>query len=242
MDAFERVKGLIGQDNYNKIKKSSVILFGVGGVGGFVAEALVRSGVGSLTVVDDDTVSVTNINRQIIATVNTVGKLKTDALKERLLTINPDLKLVLINKFVLSENVGEFELNDYDYVIDAVDTVSAKIAVIERAKKANVRVISCMGTGNKLDPLSLKVCDIKNTQNCPLARVMRRELKKREISGVKVVYSQEDKIKPLGGDDQVKFEEKGTAGRVAPQSMIFVPATAGLVIASQVIKDLIGEL
>ncbi len=240
MQAFDRVKRLVGDDGYNKLKNSSVLLFGLGGVGGYVAEALVRSGIGAITMVDNDTVSVTNINRQIIASRSTVGELKTTLVEQRLLDVNPNVKIKSLSLFVLPENLDDIDFNGYDYIIDAIDTVSAKIAIIERAKRQGVKIISCMGTGGKLDPLSLRVADLSKTQNCPLARVMRRELKKRGITDVKVVYSVEQSI--ANENSEATVESKGAQNRPAPASMIFVPATAGLVIASQVVKDLIGEL
>lgn len=239
MDSFDRVIGLIGKNAFDKLQNSSVILFGVGGVGGFVAEALVRSGVGSLTVVDNDTVSVTNINRQIIADTLSVGQDKVSVIKARLLNINPKLNIDCVNAFVLPDNIGQIDFGKFNYVIDAVDTVSAKIAIIESAKKVGVKVITCMGTAGKLDTLKIRVADVSKTDVCPLARVMRRELKKRQITGVKAVYSIEEQN--VVGDKDVALESKGNCGRVSIPSMIFVPATAGLTIASEVIKDLIGE-
>ncbi len=228
MQTFERVKLLIGEQGYQKLKKAHVAVFGVGGVGGYVVEALVRSGIGEITIFDNDIVSESNINRQIIATVDNVGKSKVDVVKTRLLDINPKIKVNVNQVFYLPENADNYPFNGYDYVIDAVDTVSAKLEIILRAVKENIKIISCMGTGGKLSPLSLKIADIKQTKNCPLARVMRRELKKRNINDLKVIYSEEQ---PSGD-----FGE-----RKSPPSMIFVPATAGLVIASEVVKDLISR-
>lgn len=239
MDTFLRVQALIGKDAYNKLKNSSVALFGVGGVGGFVAEALVRSGIGQITLIDNDVIAQSNANRQIIAFSINVGKNKVDVMKERLLCINPSLKVNTLKTFYLPENADEIDLSAFDYVIDAVDTVSAKIEIIKRAKEKGVPVISCMGTGGKLDPTRLRVGKIEQTKVCPLARVMRRELKQRNIFDVKVVWSEEEGVKSLldGQEELVKAD-----GKTAPPSMIFVPATAGLIIAEQVVMDLIkGE-
>ena len=232
MKAFNRVENLIGGENLQILNTSSVAVFGVGGVGGFICEAIVRSGIGEIAVFDSDVVDETNINRQIIATVDSVGKDKVDVVKERLLSINPTLKINTYKVFYLPENASQFDLSKYDYIVDAVDTVSAKIEIIARAKALNKRVISCMGTGGKLQIEGLQVADIKQTSGCPLARVMRRELKKRNISDVKVVYSTEDAQKNCTDD--------GESDRVPP-SMIFVPAVAGLYIAREVVFDLINK-
>ena len=232
MKAFNRVENLIGGENLQILNTSSVAVFGVGGVGGFICEALVRSGIGEIAVFDSDVVDETNINRQIIATVDSVGKDKVDVVKERLLSINPTLKINTYKVFYLPENASQFDLSKYDYIVDAVDTVSAKIEIIARAKALNKRVISCMGTGGKLQIEGLKVVDVSQTSGCPLARVMRRELKKRNISDVKVVYSTEDAQKNCTDD--------GESDRVPP-SMIFVPAVAGLYIAREVVFDLINK-
>ncbi len=230
MRIFERSKSLIGEKAVNLLQERCVCLFGVGGVGGFVAESLVRSGVGSLIVVDGDVVKESNFNRQIIADINTLNKSKVEVLKRRLLDINPNLKIRAINCFYLPETADTVDLTGVSYIVDAVDTVTAKIEIIKRAKELNIPVISCMGTGGKTDILSLKVADISKTEGCPLARVMRRELKARGIQNVKVVYSKE----------QVKganIKEDGV-NKNSPSSMIFVPATAGLLIAKEVVFDL----
>ena len=232
MKAFNRVENLIGSESLQILQSSSVAVFGVGGVGGFICEALVRSGIGEITVFDSDVVDETNINRQIIATVDTVGKDKVEVIKERLLSINPALKINTYKVFYLPENASQFDLSKYDYIVDAVDTVSAKIEIIARSKALGKSVISCMGTGGKLQIEGLKVSDITKTSGCPLARVMRRELKKRNISDVKVVYSIEDAQKNCNND--------GADDRVPP-SMIFVPAVAGLYIAREVVFDLINK-
>ena len=238
MQTFSRIQMLIGSSNLEKLKNASVAVFGIGGVGGFTAEALARSGVGALAIFDADAVSISNINRQIIATQNTVGRDKVQVMKERLLSINPDMKIAANKVFYLAQNADEFDLSSYDYIVDAVDTISAKIEIIMRAKKANVPVISCMGTGGKLDMSALKVADVEKTSGCPLARVMRRELKKRGITGVKVVYSQE---KVSFDQEERDDAEKTNAGRPVPPSMIFVPATAGLMLAKEVVFDIIGK-
>lgn len=234
MSAFNRVENLIGKENLQRLSKSSVAVFGVGGVGSFVAEALVRSGIGKLAVFDGDVVDETNLNRQLIATQSTIGMDKVQAVKERLMDINPNLELTLQKIFYLKENADQIDLSQFDYVVDAVDTVSAKIEIIIRAKKLNVPIISCMGTGGKLQMDKLKVADIYQTSGCPLARVMRRELKKHCAENLKVVYSQES----------VAFwqtDDKKADGKTAPPSMIFVPATAGLMIAREVVLDLIKD-
>ena len=231
MKAFKRVENLIGSESLQVLQTSSVAIFGVGGVGVFVAEALVRSGIGEIAVFDSDIVDETNINRQIIATTNSVGKDKVEVIKQRLLSINPDLKIESYKVFYLPENANDFDLSKYDYIVDAVDTVSAKIEIISRAKALGKAVISCMGTGGKLQIEGLKVADISQTSGCPLARVMRRELKKRNINDVKVVYSTEDAQKNCTDNFDV--------GERVPPSMIFVPAVAGLYIAREVAFDLI---
>ena len=229
---FSRTEILLGNDALLRLKNARVAIFGVGGVGGYVCEALARSGVGSFTLVDKDKVSISNINRQIIATLDTVGMDKTAVMKDRILSINKEAKLEIYNMFYLPENKDQFDFTKFDYVIDCVDTVSAKISIIEEAKRNNIMVISSMGAGNKLDPTGFIVSDINQTSVCPLARVMRYELKKRNIKGVKVVYSKE---KPVEGERIIDAE----SGKVIPGSIAFVPSVCGLVIASEVIKDLI---
>lgn len=238
MDTFSRVKLLIGSENYQKLKNSSVAVFGVGGVGGYTVEALARSGVGRIAVFDSDTVAKSNINRQIIATEDSVGLDKVDVVKARLLSINPEIKVDCFKVFYLPENADSFDLSGYDYVVDAVDTVTAKIEIIKRAKDVGVPVISCMGTGGKIDPTKLTVADIEKTEGCPLARVMRRELKKRAIKDVKVVYSKDAVIR-FDNDDKL---EKIDGVKVAPASMIFVPASAGILIAKEVVFDIINGI
>lgn len=231
LNRFSRTEILIGEEALNALKKARVAIFGIGGVGGYTAEALVRSGIGHFDLIDNDTVSLTNINRQIIATTSTIGKYKTDVMKERMLDINPDVEVVLHPCFFLPENKDKFDFSKYDYVVDAVDTVTAKLTIIEEAKRAGVPVISCMGAGNKLDATQFEVADIAKTSVCPLAKVMRRELKKRDIEHIKVVYSKEEAKKPL-----MDIEDGNK--RATPGSIAFVPSVAGLILAGEVIKDL----
>ena len=228
---FERTALLIGEEKVEKLKKAHVAVFGIGGVGGYVVEALCRSGVGTLTLIDKDTVSESNINRQIIALSSTVGRLKTEVAAERAKQINPDICVHTKNVFYLPETEKEFDFSTFDYVVDAIDTVSGKLSIIQRSTEAKVPVISSMGTGNKLDPTAFKVADISKTSVCPLARVMRRELKKRGIERVKVIYSEEEP------KDSKAVDEK--SGKTIPASIAFVPSVAGLIIAGEVIKDLI---
>ena len=232
---FIRTEMLIGEEGLNTLLSSRVCVFGVGGVGGYTVEALARSGVGRIDLVDADTVCESNINRQIIATHKTLGMYKVDAEKERILEINPGCEVNVFRMFYLPENAGEIDMSVYDYVVDAVDTVTAKIEIIKRAKEAGIPVISSMGAANKLDPTAFEVADIYKTQVCPLAKVMRRELKKRGIESLKVVYSREEAIKPL------QLEEEETGRRVTPASIAFVPSVAGLIVAGEVIKDLINS-
>lgn len=233
MEKFLRTENLIGKENLKKLKNSRVAIFGIGGVGGYVAEALVRSGIGAIDIIDNDMVDITNINRQIIATVSTVGKLKTDVMEQRILEINPEIKIVKHNLFYNSDTAGNFDFTKYNYIVDAIDTVTSKIELILRANACNTPIISSMGTGNKLNPAELEVADIYKTSVCPLARVMRYELKKRGIKKLKVIYSKEEPIKP-------KITEEAN-GRHIPASSSFVPAAAGLIIASEVVKDIINK-
>lgn len=229
---YQRTEQLLGSDNINKLKNARVAVFGIGGVGGYAVEGLARTGIGAIDLIDNDTVSITNLNRQIIATQNTLGTLKTEAAKERILSINPEIDVMTHNLFYSAETAESFDLSIYDYVIDAIDTVSAKLELISRCKALNIPIISSMGTGNKLDATKLEVTDIFKTSVCPLARVMRYELKKRGIKKLKVVYSKEEPIKPT-----VQGEEHG---RHIPASAVFVPAAAGFILASEVVKDIIG--
>lgn len=235
-EQFLRTLMLIGNEGFEKLQKSRVAIFGVGGVGGFAFEALVRSGVGCIDIIDNDFISMSNINRQIIATHKNVGKYKVDVLQERALEINPDVTINTYKTFVLDSNISEFDFSEYDYVIDALDTVNAKIAIVCEATKYNIPVISSMGTGNKLNPLDLKVTDINKTKICPLARVMRYELKKKGIKNLKVVYSEEE-VKP----NISNYNETKENGRPVPSSIAFVPSVCGLIIASEVVKDIINK-
>ena len=225
-ERFKRTKLLIGSEKLDILRTKHVAVFGVGGVGGYVCEALARCGIGRFTIVDRDTVNESNINRQIIALTSTVGRAKVDVMKERMCDINPDVYIEACEVFYLPQNASEFDFTKYDYVVDAVDTVTAKLQIITAAKEANVPVISSMGAGNKLDPSLFRIADISKTSVCPLAKVMRRELKNRGIKDVKCVYSTEEAIKPDGNE----------IGSIA-----FVPSVAGLLIASEVIKDLIEQ-
>lgn len=237
-DIFSRNRLLIGEDNLKKLKGSKVALFGIGGVGGYVAEALARSGVGSFLLVDNDVISMSNINRQIIALHQTVGKYKVDVMKERILDINPDADVTVSKCFFLPENSGEIDFSGYSYIVDAVDTVSAKIEIVMKAAECNVPVISSMGTGNKLDPSMLQIADIYDTSVCPLARVMRHELRERGIKKLKCVYSTEKPIKP--DDSHMNMDNEGALKRQIPGSVAFVPAVAGLLMAGEVVRDLCG--
>ena len=235
LNQFSRSELLIGSDGINKLKNSRAAVFGIGGVGGYTAEALVRSGIGELDIIDKDKVSLTNINRQIFATHNTIGEYKVDAAAKRLLSINPNLKVNTYKTFFTPETSDEFDFKNYDYVVDAIDTVTGKIELVMKAYEANTSLISSMGTGNKLNPEMLEVDDIYKTSMCPLARVMRSELKKRGIKKLKVVYSKEKPIVPNG-----EIEEEASKGKQIPGSMSFVPPVAGLIIAGEVVKDLCG--
>ena len=250
MDQFARTQLLLGEKAMEKLKNSRVAVFGVGGVGGYSVEALARSGVGAIDIIDDDKVCLTNINRQIIADTKSIGKYKVDVAKERILSINPKCKVTTYRCFYLPDNASEFDFSNYDYVIDAVDTVTAKINLVMQANESNVKIISSMGAGNKLDPTAFMVSDIYRTSVCPLAKVMRRELKKRNIKKLKVVYSKEEALIPEK-DESISCsshcvcppgtERKCTDRRAIPGSVAFVPSVVGLIIAGEVIKDLIAE-
>ncbi len=235
-EQFERTRLLLGDKAMVKLKNAKVAVFGVGGVGGHLAEALVRSGVGEIDLIDDDTVSITNLNRQAVAALSTVGKAKVDAMKERLLDINKDCKINTHRCFFTPENSREFDFSSYSYVADAIDTVTGKIEIVIKAQNSNTPVISSMGAGNKLDPTKFVVTDIYKTETCPLARVMRRELKKRDIKKLKVVYSTEPALSPLYCTDNSEHNKRQTPGSVA-----FIPSVAGLIMAGEIIKDLIKE-
>ena len=233
---FSRTQLLFGQEAMEKLKGSRVAVFGIGGVGGYCVEALARSGVGTLDLIDDDTVNITNLNRQIIATHATLGMDKVDAAKERVLSINPEAKVNTYKTFYLPETAGEFDFTQYDYVVDAIDTVTGKLMLVQAAKEAGTRIISCMGTGNKLDPTAFEVADISKTSVCPLARIMRKELGKRGIKHLKVVYSKELALTPAPAEEEDSAHPK----RQTPGSNAFVPAVAGLILAGEVVKDLAG--
>ena len=245
---FSRTELLFGKEAMDKLAGSKVAVFGIGGVGGYVCEALVRSGVGAFDLIDDDKVCLTNLNRQIIATRSTVGKYKTDVMRDRMLDINPNVEVEVHKCFFLPENADDFPWDSYDYVVDAVDTVTAKIALVMKCKEKNIPIISSMGAGNKLDGSQFKVADIYKTKVCPLAKVMRRELKKRGVKKLKVVYSEEIPTRPIE-DMAVSCrnncicppgaEHKCTERRDIPGSVAFVPSVAGLIIAGEVAKDLI---
>ncbi len=233
-ERLSRTKRLIGAESLDRLAKAHVAVFGIGGVGGHAAEALARSGVGTLTLIDPDKVSVSNLNRQIIALKSTVGMPKTEVMRARLADISDELTVICHEVFVTPDNISLFDFASYDFVIDAVDTVSAKIAIIVAAQAANTPVISCMGTGNKLDPSALKITDIGKTAVCPLARVMRYELRRRGITKLPVVYSEETPITPQGD------EEKAVHGKVPPGSIAFVPAAGGLLLASYAVQQLVN--
>lgn len=247
LNQFSRTELLLGKENMENLSKARVAVFGIGGVGGYTVEALVRSGVGAIDLIDDDKVCLTNLNRQIIATRKTVGKYKVDVMKERILDINPDCKVEVHKCFYLPETKDEFDFSRYDYIVDAVDTVTAKVQLVMEAKEKQVPIISSMGAGNKLDPAAFEVADIYKTSVCPLAKVMRRELKKRGVDHLKVVYSREPAMTPVD-DMAISCREhcicppgavhKCTQRRAIPGSIAFVPSVVGLMIAGEVIKDL----
>lgn len=230
MDRFSRSRMLLGDKAFEKLKKARVAVFGVGGVGSYVCEALARSGIGCLSLFDNDTISESNINRQIIALTETIGQPKVEVMKQRLKSINPDIDVDVHRVFYLPENADEYSFDSYDYIVDAIDTVTAKIEIVVRAKQCGVPVISSMGTGNKLDPTAFEISDIYATSVCPLARIMRRELKRRNVDSLKVVYSKEKAIMNQVTDSK--------AEKPVPGSVSFVPSVAGLIIAGEVIKDI----
>ena len=249
LNQFSRTQLLLGESAMQKLANKRIAVFGIGGVGGYACEALVRSGIGAFDLIDDDKVCLTNLNRQIIATRKTVGKYKTEVMKERMLEINPNVDVRIHNCFFLPENADEFPFDEYDYIIDAVDTVTAKISIIMKANELGIPVISSMGAGNKLDPTAFRVADIYKTRVCPLAKVMRRELKKRGVKKLKVVYSEEQPTRPIE-DMSISCrtncicppgaEHKCTERRDIPGSVAFVPSVVGLIIAGEVIKDIAG--
>lgn len=249
LNQFSRTQLLLGESAMQELANKRVAVFGIGGVGGYACEALVRSGIGAFDLIDDDKVCLTNLNRQIIATRKTVGRYKTEVMKERMLEINPNVDVRIHNCFFLPENADKFPFNEYDYIIDAVDTVTAKISIIMKANELGIPVISSMGAGNKLDPTAFMVADIYKTRVCPLAKVMRRELKKRGVKKLKVVYSEEQPTRPIE-DMSISCrtncicppgaEHKCTERRDIPGSVAFVPSVVGLIIAGEVIKDIAG--
>ena len=234
-EQFSRTKNLLGEEAMDRLAKARVAVFGIGGVGGYTVEALVRSGVGAIDLIDSDTVALSNLNRQIIATYKTIGRDKVEVMKERILEINPQAKVTVHKCFYLPETKGQFDFSQYSYVVDAVDTVTAKIQLVMEAQEAGVPIISSMGTGNKLYPQMLEVTDIYKTSVCPLAKVMRRELKKRGVKKLKVVYSKEEPLPPQG-----VVEDAGNR-RAVPGSTAFVPPVAGMILAGEVIRDLVKE-
>lgn len=246
--SLSRIELLIGKEGLDKLKKAKVVVFGVGGVGSFTVEALARAGVGTLVLIDNDTVSISNLNRQIHANYNTVDKVKVDVMKERILSINKDCNVITHQTFVTPDNVKDFIDDDVDYVVDAIDTVTAKIAIAKYCYENDIKIISSMGTGNKFDPTQFKVSDVFKTKVCPLAKVMRRELKNRGVKKLKVVYSEELPVKPnvpteVSEEKKEVSEDNGKINivkRQTPGSMPFVPSVAGMIIGGEVIKDIIG--
>lgn len=251
LNQFSRMQLLLGQTAIERLQGSRVAVFGIGGVGGYVCEVLVRSGVGAFDLIDDDRVCLTNLNRQIIATRKTVGQYKADVMEARIHDINPNAQVTVHKTFFLPENAQDFPFDQYDYIVDAVDTVSAKIALVMEANARNIPIISSMGAGNKLDTTAFRVADIYETQVCPLARIMRRELRKRGVERLKVVYSQEPPIRPIE-DMSISCrthcicppgtKHKCTDRRDIPGSTAFVPSVVGLIIAGEVVRDLSGDI
>ncbi|MCD8019936.1 MAG: tRNA threonylcarbamoyladenosine dehydratase [Clostridiales bacterium] len=250
LDQFSRTELLIGNEGMECLKKARVAVFGIGGVGGYTVEALARSGIGTLDLIDDDKVCLTNLNRQIIATRKTVGRYKTEVMRERILDINPNATVNIYKTFYGPDTADQFDFSEYDYVVDAIDTVTGKLELVEQAERSGTRIISCMGAGNKMDASAFEVADIYQTSVCPLAKVMRRELKKRGIKKLKVVYSKEQPMQPR--DDMAiscKYNcicppgtaRKCTQRRQVPGSNAFVPAVAGLIIAGEIVKDLVMD-
>ena len=249
LNSFSRTELLLGRDAMERLSKARVAIFGIGGVGGYAVEALARSGVGTLDLIDDDKVCLTNINRQIIATTSTIGKYKVDVAEERIKSINPHAVVHTYKTFYMPDTAKEFDFSQYDYVIDAIDTVTGKLILVEQAEETHTPIISSMGAGNKLDPTKFRVADIYKTNMCPLAKVMRREMKKRGVKKLKVVYSEEKSIRPLE-DMSISCRthcicppgaaRKCTERRDIPGSIAFVPSVAGLILAGEVIKDLSG--
>lgn len=245
---FSRTELLIGTDSLEKLNNSKVAIFGIGGVGSYTAEGLARSGIGKFVLIDDDKICLTNINRQIHATTKTIGTSKVEAMRQRILEINPKAEVETFETFVNKDNIDDLINEDYDYIVDAVDTISAKILLVEKAREKNIKILSCMGAGNKLDPTRFEITDISKTSMCPVARVMRKELRKRNIFSLKVLYSKEEPIIPKTENISTcrnccvcpkGTKRKCTARRQIPGSISFVPSVAGLIIAGEVIKDII---
>lgn len=237
MNRFIRTEMLFGKEAFEKIQQAHIAVFGLGGVGGYAVEALARAGVGRIDIIDNDTVALSNINRQIIATEATVGRLKTDVEEERILSINPKAEVRKFTVFYMPETASAFDLSEYDYIVDAIDTVAGKMELIKQAEKVETPIICSMGTGNKTDPTRFEVSDIYKTSVCPLAKVIRSLCRKNGIKKLKVVYSKEEPITPIASEDA---EIKGTAGRLSPASCSFVPPVAGFILAGEVIKDICG--
>ena len=240
-DQYSRTRLLLGENGLEKLRNARVAIFGLGGVGGYVAEALARSGIGQLDLIDDDEINVTNLNRQILALHSTVGLPKVEAAKNRILDIDPTIQVRTFRTFFLPENAAEFDFAQYDYVIDAIDTVTGKLELIAQAKSAGVPIISCMGTGNKLDPTGFRVSDISKTRGCALARIMRKECAKRGLKGVKVVWSEELPLESrMSAEEFQESQREGSSRRALPGSTAFVPGVAGLIMAGEVIRDISG--
>lgn len=240
-DQYSRTRLLLGEDGLTKLRNARVAVFGLGGVGGYAAEALARSGIGQMDLIDDDEINLTNLNRQVLALHSTVGIPKVEAAKNRILDIDPTIQVRTFQTFFLPENAGEFDFSQYDYVLDAIDTVTGKLELITRAKSAGVPIISCMGTGNKLDPTDFRVSDISKTRGCALARIMRKECAKRGLKGIKVVWSEELPLETqVDPDTFQEAQREGSSRRALPGSTAFVPGVAGLIMAGEVIRDLSG--
>ena len=240
LNQFSRTELVIGKAGVEKLNNAKVAIFGLGGVGSFVLEGLVRAGIGNFVLIDDDKICLTNLNRQILATRKTVGQAKVEVAKQRIFDINPNANVEIYQEFFMPETEGILD-NSIDYIVDCIDTVTAKIELVVRAEKLNIPIISCMGTGNKLDPTRFEVTDIYKTSICPLAKVMRKELKKIGITSLKVVYSKEEPIKVNKEDLEIMIKEEGSKKRSIPASISFVPSVAGLIIVSEIIKDIMNK-
>ncbi len=239
-DQYSRTRLLVGETGVEKLRNARVALFGLGGVGGYAAEALARSGIGHMDLIDDDTVSLTNLNRQLLATHSSIGQYKVDIAAQRIKDIDPSIQVRTFKTFYLPETADQFDFTQYDYVLDAIDTVTGKLALMVQAKAAGTPIISCMGTGNKMDATGFLVSDISKTSGCALARIIRKECAKRGIKGVKVVYSKELPLTPQESpDDPIEPQREGSSRRSTPGSNAFVPGVAGLIMAGEVVKDLI---